>query len=106
MNLFEFFVKLTRPSKRFEWIETMASFTGEARTPRRARGGYYPLMTVTTPMAVKEYAIRYYVGDQPRTGWYLFYPAPVPDAETIRGMTIKIRYKKSRPWIIENINQP
>ena len=104
MNLFGLFVRLTHPAKRFGWKETTAYFTGDTRIPHRARGGYYPLMTVTSPVEAKEYAIRYYVDDQVRTGWYLFYPGPDPDPENIKGMALKIRYKKSRPWIFENIS--
>ena len=104
VNLFGLFVRLTHPAKRFGWKETMAYFTGDARIPHRARGGHYPLMTITSPVEAKEYAIRYYVDDQVRTGWYLFYPGPDPDPEDIKGMTLKIRYKKSRPWIFENIS--
>ena len=85
VNLFGFFVKLTHPAKRPGWKETTAFFTGECRTPRRARGGYYPLMRVTAPVEAKEYAIRYFVDDRERTGWYLFYPGPDPDPEDIRG---------------------
>ncbi len=52
----------------------------------------------------KEYAIKFYVEDKERIGWYLFYPAPDPDLEGIKGEAMKIRYMKKRPWIFENID--
>lgn len=104
MNIFEFFLKLTHPPKRFGWVVTTAHFTGAARTPKRARGGYYPLMKITPSADFREYEIRYFVGDRQRTGWYIFYPGPDPEPDELPGMTIKIRYKRSRPWIFENIS--
>ena len=37
MNVFEFFTKLTHPSKRLGWAETTAYFTGKKRLCRRGR---------------------------------------------------------------------
>ena len=111
MTIFEFFVGLTHPRKRLGWEETTAYFTGEYRTleggrvPRKARRGYYSLMNVAAPASeLHEYVIKYYAEDEERKGWYLFYPAPDPAPEDIKGMQIRIRYKKSRPWIFENIS--
>ena len=103
MNLFHFFTKLTHPDKRLGWVETTAYFTGESRKPQRARGGYYPAdVNVVSTEGFLEYGIRYYVGDKETRGWYIFYPSPDPAPEELEGLSVKIRYKKSRPWIIEN----
>ena len=105
MNLYEYFVRLTHPVKRFGWEETTAYFTGKCRTvPKgRGKGRHYPAMTVTTFSDVHEYEIRYYTKAEERTGWYLFYPGPEPDPGDIKEMSMTIRYKKSRPWIFEKV---
>ena len=104
MNLFELFGKFTHPARRSGWEETTAYFTGESRISRKAGGGYYPLMNLTPPSDLHEYAIRYYTRDEELTGWYVFYPAPDPAPEDIIGTSIRIRSKRSRPWIFENIS--
>ena len=105
MNVFEFFVKMTHPKKKPGWVETTAYFTGDVRKfYDRVRKSTAQTIHVTADADdYKEYAIKYNVGDTQRTGWYRFYP-PV-DPEEVKGRQIKIRYKKSRPWLIENISE-
>ena len=105
MNLYEFFLKLNHPAKRSGWEETTAYFTGERRVVPRGRGRRATVMTVTDVSCFHEYKIRYYTRDEERTGWYLFYPGPEPDPEEIKGLPMKIRYKRSKPWIFENISE-
>ncbi len=108
MNIFEFFSKLTHPDKRKGWVETTAYFTGDRRktgSDRISRRAHYPkMLNVTSDKDFFEYAVKYYVEDIERTGWYLFYPAPDPDAEEIKGEKMKIRYMKKRPWIFESFD--
>ena len=95
MNLFEFFFKMTHPEKKTGWGETTAYFTGEcSKAVRHTKTGY-------RPAEHNVYKIKYKVGYKERTGWYEFNPLPDPDPEEIKGTEIKIRYKKSRPWIFE-----
>ena len=105
MGLFELFTKLTHPEKRVGWVETTAYFTGDTQKPARGRvTGYHPQSLYTFSGAdFLEYGIKYYADDRERIGWYVFSPLPDPDPEEIKGTTIKIRYKKSRPWIFENV---
>ena len=104
MSFFELFVKLTHPAKRIGWEETTAYFTGDRRIPHRGRGGKYPVMNIPSVKEIHEYGIRYYAGDREINGWYIFYPSPEPAPEDIRGQSIRIRYKRRRPWIFENIS--
>jgi len=103
MNVFEFFVKMTHPKKKPGWVETTAYFTGEVRryvpSFRHIKAATYH---VTAEESLNEYAIKYNVNDRQRTGWYVYYPQV--DPEDIKGQQIRIRYKKSRPWEIENIS--
>ena len=97
MNLFEFFVKLTHPEKRNGWVETTAYFTGKVEKAAMGKTGRYH------PADYNEYQIKYYAEDKERLGWYIFYPVPNPDPEQLEGTSIRIRYKKSKPWIFEAI---
>ena len=104
MNVYGFFTKLTHPSKRVGWVETTAYFTGKKRLCKRGRfSGTYPKnQMVVSATEIYEYSVKYYVEDKEQVGWYMFYPAPEPDPEEIAGTSMKIRYKKSRPYIFEN----
>ena len=103
MDIFSFFVKLTHPRTRRGWAETDAYFTGRCQIPRKVRAGHSPWMQVSAVPVCHEYEIRYFDEAGERTGWYLFYPAPDPDPDIIRGKTVRIRYRKSRPWIFEKV---
>lgn len=103
MNIFELFVKMTHPEKKAGWVETTGYFTGETRKPYVGRNsGRKEIITRLDAENCREYAIRYYAEDKERIGWYLFYPLPDPDPEEIEGESMKIRYKKKRPWIFKN----
>ena len=99
MGLFDFFLKLTHPSKKPGWAETTAYFTGDVRKALKGRTGpFYPRVKSSyQPAEYNEYKIKFYVEDREMTGWYIFHPCPDPEPEEIQGMHIKIRYNKRRP---------
>lgn len=102
MNAYELFFKMTHMKGMFGWEEATATFTGERRPVVRFRGQGTQLLThidYFDPMY--EYALRFYIGDKERISWFRFYPGPDPEPDEIRDTTIRIRYKKRRPWIIE-----
>ena len=106
VNLFELVGRLTHPEKRAGWEETTAYFIGESRASRRTKSGYYPMLNTFSGLECLEYKICYYVEGKEHTGWYLFFPGPDPDPEEMRGSSMRIRYKKSRPEIFEYIPEP
>ena len=95
MNLFECISALAHYRIPECWTETTAVFTGKSemaviRTrygPRRAN--------------YRAYEIYYYADGKRRSGWYSFHPLPDPEADELRGMNIRIRYKKKKPYIFE-----
>ena len=97
MSVFGFFVNLNHPSKRDNWIETTAVFTGNVERAAVGKPGPYK------PADYNEYEIRYSTEDENRTGWYIFHPAPDPEAEDIKGTSIKIRYNSKKPWQFEAV---
>ncbi len=99
MGLFEFFSKINHPSQKDGWIETEAYFTGKCEKAASGRPGHY------IPAGYNEYQIRYYTAEGERSGWYVFYPLPDPDPESIRETRIRIRYRKSRPWVFEAVSE-
>ena len=102
MNLFQMFFNLTHPPEKWGWVETTAYFTGDARKamPKGRVGFYYH----DQPADYNEYGIRYYADDSERLGWYRFYPSPDPEPEELKGKSVRIRYKKSRPWNYEFVS--
>ncbi len=100
--LFDFFSSLTHPSKKPGWEETTAVFTGAVRKAQiiRRRPDYFYKERIAD---YNEYEIKYYVDDKERTGWYCVYPLPDPDSADFAGTKLRIRYKKKRPWIFEEI---
>ncbi len=106
MNVFEFFTKINHPEKKARWVETTAYFTGERRLYHkgRGRGDSHKALYITSATEVYEYAVKYYVEDKERIGWYIFCPVPDPEPEDIAGTSMRIRYKKSRPYLFENMD--
>ena len=96
------FFNLTHPPEKWGWVETTAYFTGDARKamPKGRVGFYYH----DQPADYNEYGIRYYTDDSERLGWYRFYPSPDPEPEELKGKSVRIRYKKSRPWNYEFVS--
>lgn len=97
MYLFERFVRLTHPKKKFGWEETTAYFTGDVRKVAAGAGAQFGLS------GRNEYMIRFFTDAGERNAWYSFYPLEDPAPEDVYGMEMKIRYKKRRPWMIEHI---
>lgn len=94
MNLFEFFLKL-RSKGTDSWVETTAAFTGRRnKAAHRTKAGCREL-------DYYEYEIIYFVGDKEKRGFYSFYPLPDPEAEAVKGKTIRIKYNKKKPYIFE-----
>ena len=95
MGIFEFLSDIMHLSENNEWIETEACFTGKYEKAATGKPGHY------IPVDYHEYQIRYDTEQGERFGWYVFYPLPDPDPESISGTTIRIRYKKNKPWRFE-----
>ena len=106
MNVFEFFTKINHPTRKAGWVETTAYFTGERRLCHKGRfkGDSNRVLNITSATEVYEYAVKYYAEGKERIGWYIFCPAPDPEPEEITGTSMRIRYKKSRPYLFENID--
>lgn len=97
MNIYEFFTKLTHFRNKNEWVEATGTFTG--KTKNDFRYGKYG----SKRNDFNSYELIYYTNDKECHSWYSFYPLPGPDAEELTGTTMRIRYKKSRPWIFEQV---
>ena len=97
MNIFEFVFNITHRRKEDEWIETVGTFNGNVQ--KAVHYGRYG----TKRMDYNEYELEYYAGDKKRKGWYTYYPLPDPDPEELKGTTMKLRYMKKRPFIIEQV---
>ena len=97
LNLFDFFFDLTHRKKEEEWVETVGTFNGNVqKAVDYERYG-------TKRVDYNTYELEYYAGDKKRKGWYTFHPLPEPDPEALKGTTIRMRYMKKRPFIIEEI---
>ncbi len=97
MNLFEFCVNLHQKKNEKGWCETTAVFTGNyEKAVIQTRGGF-----VTADY--NSYEIRYTVNGKERRGFYSFHPLPDPDAADIKDSEMRIRYKKRKPYIFEQI---
>jgi len=99
MNLFEFVFKITHHRSTQAWEETLATFTGksEAATVRTRLG--------PRKADYNAYEIVYDVDGKQKHGWYTFHPLPDPKAAELRGMKIKIRYMKRKPFIFEKVEE-
>jgi hypothetical protein len=94
-GIMNFFVNLTHHKNSSKWVETTATFTGKfEQAVAYTKYG-------TKPKNYNRYEIIYMTGDEQRHSWYSFYPVPDPDAESIKGMTMRIRYNKRKPFLFE-----
>ena len=97
MNLFEFFVNLNHRKHDKGWCETKAVFTGNReKAALRGKAGY-------KIADYYSYEIKYIANGEERRGFYAFYPLPDPDVEEIKDTEMRIRYKKKKPYIFEQI---
>ncbi len=99
MGLFELFFNITHPDKKNGWTETEAIFTGKYEKAALGRPGRY------IQAGYNEYQIRYNTVRGEQYGWYVFYPLPDPEPEKIIDTSIRIRYKKAKPWVYEVIDE-
>lgn len=95
MNLLDFFSNLTHHQDSENWIETTAVFTGK-----------FEQAVTFTKYGTKQqnynrYEIVYSAGDKQCSSWYSFYPVPDPDAKSLEGTTMRIRYNKRKPYLFE-----
>lgn len=97
MSIFEFFSRITHPADKTGWIETEATFTGKSERAAKGRPGHY------SPADYNEYQVRYLTAEGERFGWYVFHPLPDPEPDSVKGISIRIRYKENRPWEFEVI---
>lgn len=100
MNPMDFFVNLTNHKNSSQWIEAIATFTGlcEKAVTYTKYG--------TKQQDYNRYEVVYMTGDKQCHSWYSFYPIPDPDAESLKGTTMRIRYNKRRPFIFEQSEEP
>lgn len=91
MTLFEHIFQLTHYRNPHLWGETTAVFTGKSEMA----------VVRTRRLNYKAYEIVYYADGRKLSGWYSFHPLEDPEEESLRGMEIKIRYKKRKPYIFE-----
>lgn len=99
MNLFEFCTKLNHKKKEKGWVEVTATFTGKRNVRElRTKAGYIA-------KDFHEYEIEYPVNGEKMTGWHVFYPAPEPEADEIKGETIRIKYHEKKPWRFETVEE-
>ena len=99
MGLFEFCSRIVHRARKTGWTETNAVFTGKFEKAARGKAGHY------IPADYSEYQIRFDTAEGEQYGWYVFYPLPDPDPETIKNTSIRIRYRENRPWIYEAIGE-
>ena len=98
MDFFELIQRLAHPKKKPGYLEATAYFTGDVRKAAAGVRAHF------NPQDYNEYMIRFYTDEGEQTAWYAFYPLEDPAPEDVKGMTIRIRYQKNRPWNIENIS--
>ncbi len=100
MGLFEWMLKIkNRREYKSDpnWVEANAVFTGNReQAVKQCRNHLY---------VEKYYAyeIIYNTDEGEKHGWYSFHPLPDPEADEIQGETIKIRYKKKKPYLFEPV---
>ena len=99
MNLFEIFSKMTHLRNRNEWVETTGTFTGKTRKD------FTYVRYGTKKQDYSSYEIVYNTEDKQTHSWYAFYPLPDPDPSEVEGTTMRLRYKKNRPWIFEQAEE-
>ncbi|MBR6403136.1 MAG: hypothetical protein IKS48_07100 [Eubacterium sp.] len=97
MNLFELFVNLTHNRFSPGWENSTATFTGKTDM------AYSYTKLGSQVKEYKRYEVVYNANDKQVNSWYTFFPVPDPDPETLIGTTMKIRYKRSRPYLFEQI---
>ncbi len=99
MNLLDFFVNLTHHQSRENWEETTAVFTGKfEQAVTFTKYG-------TKQQSYYRYEIVYIAGDKECRSWYSFYPVPDPDARTLEGSPMRIRYNKRKPYLFEQVEE-
>ena len=99
MNLLDFFVYLTHHQSSENWEETTAVFTGKfEQAVRFTKYG-------TKQQIYNRYEIVYIAGDKECRSWYSFYPVPDPDARTLEGSPMRIRYYKRKPYLFEQVEE-
>lgn len=97
MNLMEFFVNMNQRDKQKNWIEATATFTGKRnRAARKVKYGFVEENWYT-------YEVTYEVKGKEQRSWYEFHPLPDPEPDEIRGTTVQIHYKKSKPFLISKV---
>ena len=99
MNLFELFFRITHYRNSNLWVETEGVFTGKSETANiRTRLG-------PRKAHYNAYEIVYYANGERLRGWYSFYPLPGPEPEELAGNRIRIRYRKTKPFIFEKVSE-
>ena len=99
MNLLDFFVNLTHHQSSENWEETTAVFTGKfEQAVTFTKYG-------TKQQSYNRYEIVYIAGDKECRSWYSFYPVSDPDARTLEGSPMRIRYNKRKPYLFEQVEE-